>query len=379
MERAFAELIRRGHERYDFVVFAVRLDEELRGLVRWHRIRLPMRPATLLTPLFSLIAGIKLARERADLVHTQGAIIPNRVDVATVHFCHAGHRELTGRFAPSGAPLLRRLNTTVARRIALAAERWSYRPGRVRMLAAVSPGVAAEVRRHYARVPVVLTPNGVDLERFRPDSELRAKVREQHAIRADEIVVLFVGGDWNHKGVGVAIEGLAEAQRRTPRQLRLWIVGRGNERRFGALAEHCGIGERVEFMGPQPATERFYQAADVFVVLSLYETFSLVAHEAAAAGVPVVSTRVSGIEDLLGDGDSGLIVERTAQSVGAAIALLAADDALRERLGAAGNARVSSATWERSIDSVTALYDTLLGRPGDAPTPSRSLLEAGVR
>jgi UDP-glucose:(heptosyl)LPS alpha-1,3-glucosyltransferase len=379
MERAFAELIRQAHEQYDFIVFTAELDEDLRALVQWRRIRVPMRPISLKVPLFSLLAGVKLARTRVDLVHTSGAIVPNRVDLATVHFCHAGYRELTGRFAPSEAPMLRKLNTTVARRIALAAERWSYRPARLRSIAAVSRGVAAEIRRHYPGLHVVLTPNGVDVERFRPDAAARQAVRNELGVGAEEIVVLFVGGEWDRKGLEVAIEGLAEAGRSTSRRLRLWVVGRGDKVRFGELAARCSVEDRVTFMGPQAAAERFYQAADVFVIPTLYETFSLAAHEAASAGLPVISTRVSGIEDLLSGEEAGLVVERTASGVGAAIARLADDDGLRERMGAAGRRRVSPVTWERSVENVTSAYDALLGRSRGADDRDRPLAARRVR
>ena len=375
MERAFAELIRRAHERYDFVVFAVKLDEELRNLVRWRRIRMPMRPVTLLTPLFSLLAGLDLARartrERVDIVHVQGAIVPNRVHLATIHFCHAGQRALTGRYAPAGAPRLRRFNTSLARRFAVVAERWCYRPARTGAAAAVSPGIAAEMQRHFPGLPIVLTPNGVDADRFRSDPDARRTIREQYGTGSDEVVALFVGGDWDRKGLAESIEGLAVAQRSTVKKLRLWVVGGGDERRFDHLAARVGIADRITFMGPQPATARFYQGADLFVIPTLYETFSLAAHEAASAGLPIVSTRVSGIEDLLAGGEAGLLVERTAEEVGAAIAQLAADDELRKRMGAAAARRASTFTWERSVDAVLAVYDGILRAPNVVQMPLR--------
>jgi len=245
----------------------------------------------------------------------------------------------------------------------------------------VSRGVEAEVRRYFPGVPVVLTPNGVDIERFRPDSEIRADLRDQHGVEADEIVALFVGGDWDRKGLAIAIEGFADAQRLTSRRLLLWVVGRGDERRFGSLADRFGVADRVVFMGAQTVAERFYQAADLFVLPTLYETFSLAAHEAAAAGIPVISTRVSGVEDLLAGGAAGLIVERSAFGVGAALVRLADDDALRRRLGMEGRAHASSVTWERSIDSVTSVYDAILSHSHSqvAKTWHGPLVEAGDR
>jgi len=363
MERAFAELIRRTHERYELVVFSSDLDEGLRRLVEWRRVRVPRRPAPLRFALFYVLGALRLARADLDLVHTLGAIVPNGADLASVHFCNAGFVERVGT-APPNAPVTRRLNTTVARLLGVAAERWSYRRGRTARLAPVSPGVAREVERHYAGVPVLLAPNGVDRGRFHPDEQARAEVRSELGIAADEIVALFVGGDWHLKGLAVAIEATAIASRERREPLRLLVVGRGDVRLFRRLAEAHGIGAHVVFMGARKDTERFFAAADLFVLPTAYETFSLAAFEAAATGLPIVATRVHGVEELVGDGAAGIPVERDAREVAAAVAALAASPELRRRLGAAARARSEAFTWERSAEAVEGAYRELLTGDG---------------
>jgi glycosyltransferase involved in cell wall biosynthesis len=357
MERAFAELVRRARGEVEFVVVTAELGEDLRPLVDWQRIRVPRRPIPLKFVLFAVRAGLRLRRVEADLVHTLGAIVPNRTDLASVHFCHAGFRAATGSLGPESAPPLRRLNTALSRLLALAAERWCYRPPRLRLFGAVSTGVARELERHYPGIPAVLTPNGVDAERFAPNAAARSELREEEGVSANEVVVLFVGGNWPWKGLDVAIEAIAAARSAAP--LRLWVVGRGNKGRFGVLARRAGVADRVRFFGVRDDTERFFQAADIFVLPTLYETFALVAHEAAAAGLPVVATRVNGIDELVGN-EAGIIVERTPESVGRALARLAADPELRSRLGAEGRRRALGFSWERSAASVLAAYGRLL-------------------
>jgi glycosyltransferase involved in cell wall biosynthesis len=360
MERACVELISRGSALYRFVVFASELAPDLRGTVYWERIVVPQRPFPVKYLAFALLAGYRVRRCRADLVHTVGAVVPNRVDVAIVHFCHAGFRARTGRLAPPERTVLRRANTALSRLLALGAERWSYRPARVRLLTAVSPGVAGELHRHYPKVPTRLTPNGIDLDRFRPRPNVRARVRVAEGLRPDDLLVLFVGGDWERKGVAAAIDGFADALARLGEHARLWIVGRGDERRFRAIARRHGVDEQVRFFGARSDPERFYQAADIFVSPTLYETFSLAAFEAAASGLPVVAPAVSGIDELIGDDEAGIVVDRTAKSVGAALARLAADPELRAQMGAEGRRRASEYTWERSVDSMLEVYRELL-------------------
>jgi len=352
MERAFFELIRHAHGDYRFVVLSAELDERLRGLVEWQRIRVPMRPIPLKIVVFWLRAGLRLARLRPNVVHTMGALVPNRADVATIQFCSAGFRARTGRLISPGRTLPRRINSGIVRLLALALEAWSYRPNRLRAFGVVSHGVAREIEAHYPGVPVAITPNGVDVERFAPDPAARRELRDARGVGDGELVCLFVGNDWEHKGLQLVVEALALAGIHA----RLWVVGRGDVARYGALARRHGV--HVEFAGVRADTERWYAAADAFVLPSLYETFSLVAYEAAASRLPLVATRVSGIDELL-DGGAGLAVDRDARSVADALRTLAGDADLRARLGAHGREVAAAYDWQRSVDAVLRIYAEL--------------------
>lgn len=373
MERAFAELVRRVHDRYDVVVLSTDLGEELRGLVEWRRIPAPSRPAPLRFAVFYLVAAARLARTRADLVHTLGAIVPNAADLASVHFCTAGYVESVGRLAAPGTPPLRRLNTSLARLLFLGAERWTYRRGHVSRLGAVSRGVARELARSFPGVRTVLTPNGVDPARFRPDPAAAHELRAELGIPAEDVVAVFVGGDWHGKGLALAIAALAETRRRSATPIRLLVVGRGDERRFRELADGLGVGPLVTFVGQRADTERYYAASDVFLLPSWYETFSLAAFEAAASGLPIVAAPVSGVDELVGDGEAGVIVERSPAALAAALAALAESPETRERLGAAARERSAAYTWERSTGAVLAVYRSLLRA---APASSREAVPA---
>jgi UDP-glucose:(heptosyl)LPS alpha-1,3-glucosyltransferase len=376
MERVLAELVRRLHPEWRVVVIATEVAVDLRPFVDWRRVRVPRRPFPLRFVMFLLLGSLRLARTRTDLVHTCGAIVANRVDVATVHLCHAGFWQATGALAPKSARLIRKVNTTVARVLALMAERWSYRPRRLRVLAAVSRGVAAELARHYPSVPVRLTPNGVDVERFGPDAGTRDRVRRELDVASDVVVALFVGGDWEHKGLSTAIKGVAAA-RDGGAELELWVVGQGQEPRFRDLAKRAGVADSVRFFGVRADVSRFYQAADIFILPTAYETFSLVAHEAAACALPVVATRVSGIEELIGDDEAGMLAARTPKAMGAAIARLAADAALRQSMGNEGRRRATTLTWEHSAAAVVGLYDSLLPGSGSGWDHSRAAEPVG--
>jgi glycosyltransferase involved in cell wall biosynthesis len=360
MERACTELIRYGSSEFDFTILSGTLSDQLRRSVTWSRIPLIEHPFPLKFLLFYVAAAFRIRGYQADLVHTVGAIVPNRVDLASVHYCHVGFHRQTGRLAAHETVLLRRINAGLSRLLAIAAERWSYRTSRTSRLAAVSPGVAAELAQHFGNIPVHLTPNGVDTERFNPSWPDRPRFRELAGGKDGDIVAVFVGGEWSRKGLAIAIRGLALAQRQVDRWLRLWVVGPGDAKRFAKIAQACGVGDQVTFFGRRTDVERFYQSADVFVLPTLYETFSLAAYEAAACGLPLVATRVSGIEELVGENEAGVLVERTPDAVGEALGRLAVDAKARVQMGRAGRLKAKSFTWQRSADAVLDVYRLLL-------------------
>lgn len=128
------------------------------------------------------------------------------------------------------------------------------------------------------------------------------------------------------------------------------LVGDGPDRR--ALQTHAataGLGDRVHFRGPLPMPEvlRALRRADVLVLPSVptrsgkREGIPVVLMEAMSCERPVVASRLSGIPELVDDGVNGFLVEPgDVEGIATALKRLAADPSLRERMGAAGRARV---------------------------------------
>jgi glycosyltransferase involved in cell wall biosynthesis len=273
----------------------------------WVRIRGPSRPFPIAYLWFFLAAGFALLRRPCRLLHTTGAIVPNRADVCTVHLCHraiAGQKALIR--ARRASPTYR-LNARLSSWMSRVTERLYYRPGRVRVLVGVSRGVTAEIRRYLPAIAghLVTVPNGVDTTVFRPSRDERERQRNRNLLLpGDEPnVALFVGSEWEGKGLLPAIEAIARL-----RSWRLVVVGDGDVPRFQAHAERLGAGKRVHFLGRRIDTGSFFRAADAFILPSRYETFSLVTFEAAASGLPLLVTRVSGVEEILRDGENGWFI-----------------------------------------------------------------------
>lgn len=346
-ERPVVELVLRAAREFDLVVVSRELDPELRPLVTWRRAWAPARPFRLKASVFFLTGGLRLLGIRRRLLHTTGPVVPQRADLVMVQFLRAAFYDLVRAS--------RRRPTTATH---LALERWCL--GRARMLEAVSRRGAEELRRYFPGSRVTIAPNGIDPERFRPDPRVRKELRAAEDVGAGTVVALFVGGAWPRKGLSVAIEGVARAARTGARDLRLWVVGRGDPDKYKSLLAREGVADRVRFFGHRADTDRFYQAADLFLLPTLYETFCLAAYEAAATDLPVVATPVSGIDELIGDDTAGIAVERTAESVGVALARLADDPALRAQMGTVGRERARAYSWESVTERRLEIYRRLL-------------------
>jgi glycosyltransferase involved in cell wall biosynthesis len=353
MERQLAELVTGLLDAGDRVTLVARTCAiPPRTGLRWVRVPGPARPFALAYPWF-LVAGTLLTRlHRAGVVHTTGAIVLNRADVTTVHLCHHAVRERLDVARVRRATPAYRLNARIAALESRWGERKIYTPGRTAVVVAVSDGVARELRRFFPRMAarLAVTPNGVDARRFRPVAS-KELVRAALDLPRDGLQALFIGREWEGKGLRIAVEALPDAP-----AWRLVVVGEGDRVRYAALAEELGVGDRVHFVAPTPDLVPYYQAADAFLLPTGYETFSLVSYEAAACGLPLLVTRVSGVEDILQDGVNGYVIAREPSSVAACLRRLAASPSLRARMGAAARAAVDRVDWPAMVASYRAHY-----------------------
>lgn len=320
------------------------------------RVRTPSRPFALAYPAFVAVATILAARRPDGLLHTTGAMALNRADVSTVHYCHrAARRRLTGtRAARAGVSY--RLNARLADVMSRAAEAWCYRPARTRLLCAVSDGVASELAAEFPRMRTAVRaiPNGVDTERFSPDPAARSLMRAQLGLGEADRLALFVGGDWERKGLAAAVNALARAT-----GWRLAVAGRGQPDPMLAWAREAGTADRLHFLGPVRDMPRLYAAADAFVMPTSYEAFPLVALEAAASGLPLLVTRVNGVTEMLDEGRNGWFITADGDDIAARLNRLSADPALATAMGERARATAAAYTWDAMAERYESLYAEL--------------------
>ncbi len=227
--------------------------------------------------------------------------------------------------------------------------------------------IAAQMQVRPERMTVVSV--GVDHTVFRPPSEV-APVPGR--------IMVTSSSDVPMKGLVPLLEAVAKL--RTEREVELTVIGRPSEGgRVDKAIARLGLADVVRCVSGISDAElaRLYGEAEVAVVPSLYEGFSLPAIEAMSCGVAVVATTGGALPEVVGrDGETGLLVPPDDPgALAAAIGRLLDDPALRARLGAAGRRRVvSTFTWQVTAAGTTACYQALLeGRP----LPGAGVVPAG--
>jgi glycosyltransferase involved in cell wall biosynthesis len=192
----------------------------------------------------------------------------------------------------------------------------------------------------------------------------RAELRRELELTDDQVLLLGLARITNRKGFDLLLAALGERMH-DPRWV-LALGGDGEER--GALerqAEALGLADRVRFLGRRDDVPDLLAAADLFVMPSRAEGLGVAALESMAAGTPVLGARVGGLANAVAHEQTGLLVPpEDADALGQALDRLLDDAALRERLGAAGPARIEEGFSARAmVESYLALYHEVLDGP----------------
>ncbi len=159
---------------------------------------------------------------------------------------------------------------------------------------------------------VGIVPFGVDIERFSIHDALEA--RRRLGLEVGELLVLFIGRFVPIKGIERLLEAISKFEKTD--NLRLLLIGGDgpnaeSTQELKHLACRMGIWDRVTFIGRVGYTELgdYYNASDVLVLPSFYESFGLVTLESMACGTPVVATPVGVVDSIVENGKNGSIVD----------------------------------------------------------------------
>lgn len=208
---------------------------------------------------------------------------------------------------------------------------------------------------HLEETHVTSVPTGIDLARYAARD--KSVARRELGLAEDGCIIGIIATLRSWKGHRYLLDAFAQLD---DKQARLLIVGAGPG--FDNLtrqAEELGVSARVTMPGNQAEVAPWFAALDVFVLPSYAnEGVPQAIMQAQASGLPVISTPVGSIPEIVADGETGLLVPpRDTEALKAAIDRLLNDAALRRRLGAAALAQARERFSDsRMVDRMEAIF-----------------------
>jgi len=242
------------------------------------------------------------------------------------------------------------------------------------MIIAPSESDASYLEYLYEAEPshITVIPPGVDTEVFRPVA--KADARKVVGAKIDEKIVMFVGRIEPLKGIDMLMYAIKVVNRDEPDlPLKLYIVGgdisqnismwSAELKKLEKLRKLLRIPDVVKFVGQKPQHElvNYYNAADVVVMPSHYESFGMTALEAMTCGVPVITTNVAGISSLIDERKNALLTSvNNPLLLASQIEYLLTNPKTHAEISLELKKKVTTLDWKYVAEQIVAAYTSCL-------------------
>ena len=234
-----------------------------------------------------------------------------------------------------------------------------------RILVASSDEMASIEQMHsQADIKLEMVPYGVDTTMFYPLNISVARFRL--GLNGDPLI-LYAGRIDPIKGIDLLLQGVACMKIR--KNAELIVIGGGEIQcdqyldYLQELSYQLGIDRRVHFVEAvdQKLLMYYYNAADVCVIPSRYESFGLVALEAMACGTPVIARKVGGLQSLVKHGMTGYLVPwHCPEPLANQLEILLDNDLLRKKMGDQAELWAKTWTWESTAEQLSDVYQKVV-------------------
>lgn len=300
--------------------------------------------------------AIKNIKPKPDLIHA--------------HFSYPDGFGMIGLAKKWNIPLVISALGTIERKVAYEGSYTSRQIIKAMNFADKVLSVSEDLKLHIVNLGidennVIVVPNGVDTEKFKPAGKENA--RKLLNLPLDKNIILFVGALRSIKGVDYLIEA---AKNFVDSNTELYLVGRddGLKKSLKKMAQDFKITDFIKFIGPVNHEDipLWVSASDILVLPSLSEGRPNVVLEAFACEVPVVATDVGGIPELIINGETGYLVPaKNPLELSEKVNKLLGDENQREKMGKCGRKSIiqRGLTWEAHAKKTVDIYSKLLQSP----------------
>lgn len=210
---------------------------------------------------------------------------------------------------------------------------------------------------------ITVIPNGINIEEFEINLS-KEDCKTKLGLPLNKKIILFLGNIVAYKGPDILIKAFSKINGKID-NVELVFAGRGEMK--GELiktADDLGIIENIRFTGyvDEKLKPLYYKSADIFCLPSITkaESFGIVNLEAMACGIPIVSTRLGGIPDVVKNKENGLLVNpNDSESLADAILFLLKNEDIAQKMGNKGKLMVKNYSWEKIADETENIYKEL--------------------
>jgi len=212
----------------------------------------------------------------------------------------------------------------------------------------------------FSRIEII--PSGINIDEFAKETGKRDEIRGKYKIGSNDIALITACRITEEKNVKFLVEAFNKIKKACA-NAKFIIVGDGAVKKdLEVMVKDFGIGNDVVFTGLVNKEEiiSLYQASDIFVFASLTETQGLVAVEAMSAGIPAVAVRASGIEDMIVNGEDGILTDNNVDEFSSAVIKVINDRSLRNRLSDQARINSKKFTIESWTEKIVNLYGSII-------------------
>lgn len=214
----------------------------------------------------------------------------------------------------------------------------------------------------YLNNKLMVIEPGIDNKLLSVDLEDKGEdLRHQLGLSSKDFLILFVGNNFELKGLPVLIQIIACLARQDI-HVHLLIIGRGNAERFKRLGYKLGILHRLHFLGPiSSGLSKYFSASDMLALLSACETYGMVVLEAMAYSKPVFITDSMGISKTVSRTKCGLVLPQALEIDLATEKLrdMILNEDLRRDMAIRGRAEARSRIWEKVFAQLDEVYTAI--------------------